>query len=40
MMKKLSNAWNEVLKKRPKVTSSPRKNKLSSYEQHIRITLS
>ena len=40
MMKKLSNAWNEVLKATPKVTSSLRKNKLSSYEQHISITLS
>ncbi|MEH7563271.1 flagellar export chaperone FliS, partial [Priestia megaterium] len=40
MMKKLSNAWNEVLKATPKVTSSLRKNKLSSYEQHISIILS
>ncbi|MEQ7807192.1 flagellar export chaperone FliS [Priestia aryabhattai] len=40
MMQKLSNAWNEVLKATPKVTSSLRKNKLSSYEQHISITLS
>ncbi|WVE36769.1 flagellar protein FliS, partial [Priestia megaterium] len=39
MMKKLSNAWNEVLKATPN-TSSLRKNKLSSYEQHISITLS
>ena len=39
MMKKLSNAWNEVLKATPN-TSSFRKNKLSSYEQHISITLS
>ncbi|WP_339998051.1 flagellar export chaperone FliS [Priestia aryabhattai] len=40
MMNKLSNAWNEVLKMTPKVTSSLRKNKLSFYEQHISITLS
>ena len=40
MMNKLSNAWNEVLKTMPKVTSSLRKNKLSFYEQHISITLS
>jgi flagellar secretion chaperone FliS len=40
MMKQLSNAWNEVLKATPKVTSSLRKNKLSSYEQHISITIS
>ncbi|MQR85613.1 flagellar export chaperone FliS [Bacillus megaterium] len=40
MMNKLSNAWNEVLKTTPKVTSSLRKNKLSFYEQHISITLS
>ncbi|MEK6447758.1 flagellar export chaperone FliS [Priestia aryabhattai] len=39
MTKKLSNAWNEVLKATPN-TSSFRKNKLSSYEQHISITLS